>query len=218
MQWQNKFKNIFMIVMIAVCCNFATGEIVHAAEQGSHCGIDKKCDFRSGMRKLWEDHITWTRVYIISAIADLPDQTAAATRLLKNQEDIGDAIKPFYGNAAGAKLTDLLKVHILTAVDIIAALKAGNNEEAQSAIKKWYENADEIAAFLHSANPQFWPLDKITKLMRDHLDHTTMEVLARLEKRWDDDVKAYDMIHDQILVMADFLSSGIIKQFPHCSL
>lgn len=216
MQWQKKLKNIFVLIMSVTCLNLATGSIVHAREQGPHCGIKNTCNFRSDMRKLWEDHITWTRVYIISAVANLPDQTAAATRLLKNQVDIGNAIKPFYGNAAGVKLTALLKVHILTAVDIIAALKAGNNEEARIAIKKWYENADDIATFLHVANPKFWPLNKMKKLMRDHLDHTTMEVLARLEKRWDDDVSAYDMIHKQILVMSDFLSSGIIKQFPNC--
>lgn len=218
MQWQNKLRNVFVIMVSVICLNLTVASSVHASEQRSHCSISEKCDFRSGMRKLWEDHITWTRVYIISAVGNLPDQTAAATRLLKNQEDIGDAIKPFYGDAAGAKLTELLKGHILTAVDIIVALKAGNNDDAQVAIKKWYENADEIAVFLNSANPQYWPLEMITKMMHDHLDHTTMEVVARLEQRWDDDVKAYDMIHEQILVMADFLSSGIMKQFPECRL
>lgn len=213
-----KIKNVLIALTIASSLTLFASPNAQAEIQVPRCGIENKCDFRSDMRKLWEDHITWTRVYIISAIANLPDQSAAATRLLKNQEDIGNAVKPFYGNAAGAKLTELLKVHILTAVDIIAALKAGNNSEAQIAIQKWYENADEIAAFLHAANPKNWPLATITKMMRDHLDHTTMEVLARLQGRWDDDVKAYDMIHEQILVMSDFLSAGLIKQFPGCKM
>src|SRR5688500_20322833 len=73
---------------------------------------DKQTAFQDAMRKLWEDHITWTRVFIISAVADLPDKAAATERLLQNQVDIGNAIKPYYGNAAGDKLTTLLKEHI----------------------------------------------------------------------------------------------------------
>lgn len=216
MHWQNKLRNIFIIMMSMACLNMTTASMVHASESKTRCETNKKSDLHADMRKLWEDHITWTRVYIISSLADLPDQSAAATRLLKNQEDIGDAFKPFYGDAAGANLTALLKVHILTAVDIIAAAKADNDEAVQAGLKKWYENADDIATFISSANPVNWPLETMKKMMSDHLDHTTMEVVARLEERWDDDVKAYDMIHEQILIMSDFLSAGIIAQFPDC--
>src|SRR5438045_3095425 len=83
-------------------------------------------DFRNAMRKLWEDHITWTRLYIVSAAADLPDKDVTAQRLLQNQTDIGNAVKPFYGEAAGNQLTALLRDHILGAVDLIAAAKAGD--------------------------------------------------------------------------------------------
>src|SRR5262245_37916554 len=69
----------------------------------------KAVDTRMAMRKLWEDHITYTRNYIISALANLPDGDAVAQRLLKNQDDIGDAIKPFYGADAGKKLAALLR-------------------------------------------------------------------------------------------------------------
>src|SRR5687768_6850380 len=77
------------------------------------------------MRKLWEDHVTWTRVYIIDTTANLPNAQYSAQRLLKNQEDIGNAIKPYYGEEAGNQLTTLLKEHITTAVDLINAAKKG---------------------------------------------------------------------------------------------
>ncbi|CAN5441015.1 hypothetical protein BH20ACI3_BH20ACI3_19420 [soil metagenome] len=109
------------------------------------------------MRKLWEDHITWTRVFIISAVADLPDKAAATDRLLQNQVDIGNAIKPYYGNAAGDKLTALLKEHITTAAEIVAAAKAGDKSKQDDATKRWFANADQIAAFLSGANPKNWP-------------------------------------------------------------
>jgi hypothetical protein len=78
------------------------------------------------MRKLWEDHITWTRLAIVSFAAGGADLQATETRLLRNQTDIGNAIKPFYGDDAGNKLTALLKEHIMGAVDLLAAAKAGD--------------------------------------------------------------------------------------------
>ncbi|HSB00974.1 MAG TPA: hypothetical protein VLE49_10020 [Anaerolineales bacterium] len=170
--------------------------------------------FQQTMRKLWEDHITWTRVYIISAVAGLPDSDAAAQRLLKNQEDIGNAIKPFYGDEAGNQLTALLKTHITTAVDILNAAKAGDNAKLDAAKKSWEDNANQIADFLNKANPDNWPLSDLQSMMKSHLDLTLEEATARLKGDWPSDVAAYDKVHEEILMMADALSQGIIKQFP----
>ena len=84
------------------------------------------------MRKLWTDHAVWTRMYIIESLNNSSAAGPAAARLLKNQEDIGNAIKPVYGEAAGNQLTALLKQHILIAVDIINDVKA-ENATAQAA-------------------------------------------------------------------------------------
>ena len=178
---------------------------------------DKDIDplvFQQAVRKLWEDHVTWTRVYIIAALADLPEADAAAQRLLQNQTDIGNAVKPFYGDAAGDQLTALLKDHILIAADLLAAAKAGDTAKFEDANKRWYENADQIAAFLSSANPDNWPLSEMQTMMKDHLDLTLEEATARLNEDWTGDVAAYDKVHDEILHMADMISEGIIKQFP----
>jgi hypothetical protein len=164
------------------------------------------------MRKLWEDHITWTRVFIISAAADLPDKAAATERLLQNQVDIGNAIKPYYGVAAGDKLTTLLKEHITTAADVVAAAKANDKAKLNDANKRWVANADQIADFLSSANPTNWPAADMRKMMREHLDLTTAEAVARLKGDWKADIAAYDKVHEQILHMADMLADGIIKQ------
>lgn len=174
----------------------------------------KQSAFQDAMRKLWEDHITWTRVFIISAMADLPDKAAATDRLLQNQVDIGNAIKPYYGDAAGNKLTSLLKEHITTAAEIVAAAKAGDKAKQDDATKRWYANADQIADFLSGANPKNWPQAEMRSMMHDHLDLTTKEVVARLTGDWAGDIKAYDDVHQQILHMADGLSAGIINQFP----
>jgi len=169
---------------------------------------------RMAMRKLWEDHITWTRLFIVSAVADLPDKAATTDRLLQNQTDIGNAIKPFYGAPAGDKLTALLRDHILIAADIVTAAKAGDSAKLEAGKTKWTANADEIASFLSGANPKNWPAAEMKSMMRDHLRLTTAELEAHLGKDWKRDVAAYDDVHNQILKMADMLSDGIIKQHP----
>lgn len=172
------------------------------------------CDFRSAMRKLWEDHITWTRLFIVTSVINHPETDTTTQRLLKNQVDLGNAIKPFYGNAAGNKLTDLLTEHILLAAKIVAAAKAGDDAAQNAATVLWYKNADDIALFLHQANPMRWPLAEMKAMMKDHLDLTTKELVAHLTGQWAADIAAYDKVHIQILEMADMLAFGIIEQFP----
>lgn len=171
-------------------------------------------DFTNTMRKLWEDHVTWTRLYIVSFAADLPDKDATAQRLLQNQTDIGNAIKPLYGEEAGNQLTALLRDHILGAAELLTAAKAGDSAAVDAASKKWYANADEIAVFLNKANPQNFPLDTIKAEMKMHLDLTLAEATDRLQGKYAADIQDYDKVHDHILGMSDALSAGIIKQFP----
>jgi hypothetical protein len=188
-----------------------------ASSQSANAATSHRAAFHDEMRKLWEDHITWTRLFIVSAgtlPSNLPDIGPTTDRLLQNQTDIGDAFKPFYGAAAGGHLTALLRVHILTAAELIADAKAGNAAAAADASARWYANADEIAAFLHSLNPNNWPLADLKAMMKEHLDLTLKEAVARLQGRYADDVAAYDEVHAEILQMADVLSAGIIAQFP----
>ena len=170
--------------------------------------------FRNGMRRLWEDHITWTRLAIISLTTGSRDTQATVARLLRNQTDIGNAIKPFYGRAAGNALTQLLRQHILIAADLIGAAKAGDQAKLADAQARWEANADQIAAFLNRANPRSWKLGAMKTMLREHLRLTTNEAVARLRGDWAADVAAYDEIHRQALHMADMLATGIVRQFP----
>jgi hypothetical protein len=169
---------------------------------------------RQEMRRLWEDHITWTRLAIISLTTDSADTEATVGRLLANQTDIGDAVKPFYGEAAGNELSRQLRLHILIAADVVAAARAGDHERLADAQARWQSNADDIAAVLNSVNPKYWTLVTMKAEMYKHLDLTTQEAVARLQGNWSADVAAYDQIHEHILHMSDLLSNGIVKQFP----
>ena len=169
---------------------------------------------RADMRKLWEDHITWTRLAIISLTIGSADTDATVGRLLQNQTDIGNAVKPFYGNAAGNELTRQLKQHILIAADLVMAAKAGDEAKLADAQARWAANGDTIAGVLASVNPRFWKLPAMKSELRMHLKLTTEEAVARLQGKWAADVAAYERIHRHALHLSDLLSDGLVKQFP----
>jgi hypothetical protein len=174
---------------------------------------DEALSLRLALRRLWADHVIWTRDYVVAAIAGSPDADAVAGRLLKNQEHIGTSIVPFYGSQAGQALTGLLKQHIMIAVELVEAAKAADAEKFADADARWDRNAADIAAFLAGANPN-WPEKDVVDLLGQHLALTKDEATARLGQRWDDDIEAFDQIFTEILTIADVLAAGIVTQFP----
>jgi hypothetical protein len=196
----------------------ASGGHAHAAT-ARHAGTAtaplsaKALAFHDAMRKLWEDHITWTRLAIIDLEGKAPDTKQTVARLLANQTDIGNAIKPYYGSAAGAELTALLKQHITEAAAIVGDAMAGNQEKLASDTKAWYANADAISRFLAKANPRSWPFAAVDRMMHEHLKLTTDEAVDHLKGRYAADIADYEAVHKEILMMADTLSNGIIGQF-----
>jgi len=214
---ENMKKSYLFILGISIIALLAGGCNKTKSNENNDPAINDyqaEITLHQDMRKLWTDHVVWTRIYIIAAVNSSADAEAVADRLLKNQEDIGDAVASYYGNDAGDKLTELLKEHILIAVDLIKAAKVKNQEKFNETNTKWKKNGQEIADFLSSANPKNWPQQTMRDMMNEHLATTTDEVTARLDKQYEDDIKAYDAVYDHILAMADALSDGIIKQFP----
>lgn len=206
-----KSVRFIMVSLLLVASLFAVLVPMRGAE--AKAKMDDRA-LHDAMRKLWEDHITWTRLVIVSVANDLPDSGPTVQRLLQNQDDIGDAIKPFYGDAAGEQLSALLRDHILIAAEILQAAKSNDTTALNDAIARWYANADDIAVFLNGANPKNWPLDMMKDMMREHLDLTLQEAVTYLQGDHAASISAYDQIHLQALDMADMLSGGIIQQFP----
>jgi hypothetical protein len=170
-------------------------------------------ELRLAQRKLWSEHVVWTRQYVIAAVAGTSDAGAVAKRLMRNQEELGAAIVPYYGEEAGARLTELLKEHIQIATEVVAAAKSGDKAKLGSADARWRRNAQDIAGFLADANP-YWGRDMLVSMMNEHLDLTTAEAGARIKGEWEVDIAAFDKTHEQALSMADMLADGILRQFP----
>jgi hypothetical protein len=215
-----------LVAMLAALLTVTVGT-EHSANAESHAGqathdvstaqalTASEAAFHDQMRKLWEDHVTWTRLAIVTFADGSAGFDATAARLLRNQQDIGDAIKPFYGDAAGDRLAALLRDHITIAVELLQAAKAGDDANVADASARWYANADDIADFLSAANPRFWPRDVMRSAMKTHLDQTLAEAQHELSGDYAASVQDYESIHAHILAMADLLSDGIVRSFPN---
>jgi hypothetical protein len=170
-----------------------------------------RLEYHDLWRKLWEDHITWTRVVILGILDDIPGTPAFTQRLLQNPGDMADALRRFYGEDAD-ELGGLITDHLVIAAQILQAIHDG--QPTDDLIAQWYANANDIAAKMNQMNPHFWPLDDAQTMWREHLDATVAEVLAHHNGDYQAEVAAYDLVHDMALEMADFFSDGVMQQFP----
>jgi len=169
---------------------------------------------RQGMRLLWVQHMEWTRMAVVDFAAGSPGFGDTAGRLLKNQEDIGDAIRPYYGDAAGDRLTVLLKEHITEFVGLFQAAEAGDAAALAGATDAVHANAREIADFLSAANPQHWPQDTMRQMMKGHIDQTIAYGGDQLAGRYGPSISGYDRAEAHMVMLADALSDGLVKAFP----
>ena len=165
------------------------------------------------MNLVWQEHIMWTRLLLISIAENLKDLEATQTRLLKNPKDIADVFRPYYGNEIANEIEKLLTEHLVIGKDLIVALKNNNQEQVNLLNKKWYQNADSMAEAFSSINP-FYSKEEIRSMLYEHLRLTTIEVTARLKGDYVTDINAYDMVQNEILKMSNFFVNGIVKQFP----
>lgn len=169
---------------------------------------------KTDIRKLWSDHVFYTRNFIISDIDSLADQQVVLNRLLKNQDDLGNAIKPYYGEKAGNKLASLLREHIVLAGQVVDAAKSGDQKQLQTSNTLWYKNADEIAALMNKVNP-YWSKAIVKDMLHIHLKFVTEEAVARLQKNYPANIATFDKGLHHMMEFSDIMSNGIIKQFPH---
>lgn len=205
-----KYVLSIAVVFIVLSVLFAENSPLIAAKRPPE--IDPQ-EFRDNMRKLWEDHVNLTRFFIISTISNLPDQNETAQRMIQNQNEIGDAIKPFYGDAAGDQLAELLREHVLISATMLQAARKADAPAFEEAVARWYSNADELAELLFELNPENWPLRKTRPIMKVYLDLTLEQALARWNGDFEKDIESYDKVHSHALEIADMLSEGIINRF-----
>lgn len=179
----------------------------------SSCISEQEVSLKSSMRLVWEQHVYWTRLTIISLAFNLPDVDFVTARLLRNATDMGNLLKPYYGNKIAAKFSNLIREHLVIAVELVKAAKAGNQKAVAAAKRRWYANGEEIAEFLSTINP-YISKNKFKEMFFEHLALTTSEAVFILQKDYKSSIAVFDKIEAEALQMADTIMVGIVKQFP----
>jgi len=194
-------------------CPYDTSWLLAQRYRSNAMGASKsEVYLRNIMRMLWEQHIVWTRMTIISIIKDLPDLDFVTNRLLQNPIDFKKVLKPFYGDEIASQFSDLFTSHLVIAAQLVKAAKSGYNNEAAATEKRWNENADEIAVFLAKINP-YWTVENWKTMLYEHLKMTKSEAVNILTNNYAQSITDYDEIEKQALKMADVMAEGIVKQF-----
>jgi hypothetical protein len=211
---RHKFGSVFIRLFIGIfIVALIASAAVPALAQPLATQKTSRLAYHDEWRKLWEDHITWTRVVIIGILDELPGTNVYIDRLLQNYEDMEEALAPYYGDDAEV-LGDLIKDHLVIAAELLTAANNGDTAAFNDAKARWYANAHDIAVQMNEMNPQFWPLEETEQMWVEHLDATLDEAVAHLSGDFAGEVAAYDEVHDLALEMADFFSNGVMKQFP----
>ncbi|MDD4387395.1 MAG: hypothetical protein PHD15_06575 [Clostridia bacterium] len=183
--------------------------------QTQNIKINKKVlDLDNLIHKLWLEHAFWTKLAITSIASGLPDVQLVSQRLIRNSDDFAKAFLPIYGPTVAEQFRQLLKEHIITAADLVSALKKKDNASASLIEKRFFKNADDIADFLSRINP-YWDRQHMRDMMHEHLNLIKALAAATLNNKYEEVITAFDKLEDQILMMADTFVDGILRQFPN---
>lgn len=161
--------------------------------------------YKDATRYAWEEHLWWTRNAMISIMNKLGDVQAVVARLMKNQEDIGNLLRPYYAEQEVDTLVNLLKQHVTIAGNIFT--EPTNLTYQQS----WQINGDEIVYQLARMNPNCWITTSMAPLWKGHMEATINEAVSRTTGDWEADISYANMNHDHIVEWADRLSTGTIN-------
>ena len=208
------FTKVLLLALIAL------GLVLQSCSKNDDSAPDafqsaKYKELNEGMRKLWSDHMHWT-LTTVDAFFHHPDAlNDNLTRLLQNQKDIGAAIVPYYGQAAGDQLAALLTEHIELAVPVLTAAKNNNQAALETAVANWNQNAKDIANFLTGANPNNWPQSATEPALLHHIEHTINYSVEILQNDHAGALETFEHALEHMLQLADTLSQGIAKQYPN---
>lgn len=173
----------------------------------------QECYLNKEMRKVWQEHIFWTRSAIVSILENMDDIQAVSSRLMQNPMDIAMVFKPYYSSEVMREIERLIKEHLTIAANLLMALNKNDKMEFRKYNEEFYNNANEIAKTLSTINPNYNE-EELRKALYKHLDLLKETAYARHSDNYAKDIEYTDMSHEQIIKLADYLAKGLVAQFP----
>jgi hypothetical protein len=175
---------------------------------------NKLVETRLALRDLWLGHIFWVRNVTEATLAGNAAEAAAAEKeVVANAKAIAGAIEPFYGKPASEKLFTLLAGHYGAVKQYLEATAANSAAKQDAAQKALVANADEIAKFLSSANPNL-PYDTLRGLLLAHGGHHIQQIQQLKAKQYGDEAQTWEAMKNHMNGIADALAGALAKQFP----
>jgi hypothetical protein len=209
---RNSFKVMVLVLsalmLLAPSYSFAKGK--KAGKKFS----PKTCELKLALRDLWTGHIFWVRnVVLTTKQGEKEAAKVAEEQVVQNAKELANSITPYYGKEASAKLFNLLAGHYGAIKDYMSAAYGGDKKAENLAADKLKKNAEVIAAFLSSANPN-WPKETVLSLLVEHGGHHMAQIDAINAKNYSSEAQTWDAMKENVYVIADALADGIVKQFP----
>lgn len=174
--------------------------------------LTNKINLINLFRELWQEHIVWTRSFIVSAVSKLNDLEFVTNRLLRNPTDFANVLKLYYGEDIAKQFEKLLTEHLTIAASLVTNLREKNSEAAEEDRANWYKNGNEIIDFLAKISP-YMSIKRFQTLFYHHLRTTEDAAIYRIGERYPQEIINFDVIQSEALKMADIMSYGILEQF-----
>ena len=175
-------------------------------QPGNNMGVD----LRQRMRMAWLNHITLVKFYLISFFENLSGQNAWKDAVYKNAEEILAIFAQYYPASAMQRFRKLFMEHLRLTDEVAAGLKA-DPAFSGAAMENWYINAEEIASFLSRQTPDYNETE-LRKMFYDHLDMERQQMEAYLDGDYETDIEIYLRSQQNMIELADFLTSGLLAR------
>ncbi len=201
------------LIAVALCFLFAAPAALLAQSKAKAVQPPPAAELQAAMRDLWVGHIFWVRnVALMTKLGNPAGAKVAEEQVVQDARDIANAISPYYGQPAADKLFGLLAAHYGAIKEYMTATYAGKKEAQASAKGRLNANAEAIATFLSSANPN-WPKDDLLVALQAHGMHHVMQIDALNAKDFVKEASIWNEMKGHIYTIADVLAQGIEKQF-----
>lgn len=183
-----------------------------------HCKCEKKYGLQTGgdaptvketARKLFTDHAMYIKFYIESFGNNLKDVDVITARLLKNQDEIGEFVRPIVGEENGNKLAKLLREHIMASIGALKAMKSGDVKQVNDAEKVVFANSKEVATLLSSFNPKILPLEAMIREFSHHNEYILQIATLCKEGKYEEEVKTFDAYFNHMITFSDMIAAAL---------
>lgn len=163
-------------------------------------------------QRLWQQLAMWMRNLLMSIIGTLPNRMAVTNRVFVGvPTSFTNVFGVFYGPQLAQEFRNLLANFIQSGWMLIEAMKTGDTEAANDNTVRWYQAADELAAFLARMNV-YWDQVQWRGLLHQFIRLNIEQITAALGGDFEREVQIYDSLENIAVLMGSYMARGIIAR------